>query len=89
MKIEIMIADETGEIEIVNKVINEQDYEKVIRELESQLKQEGENRHIEEVMILQPTQKPTQPTQIPSESQSQHLNNDEYFSIKHKKKVLK
>jgi hypothetical protein len=85
MKIEIIIADETGKIDIVNKTLKEQDYTNYIRELETELKQEGENRHIEQVIELGNNNKPTQkPTHTPT--QNQHLNNNQFKSIKHRKK---
>lgn len=85
MKIEIIIIDEVGEIELIHKKIKEENYDKFVRELELKLKQEGNNRHIEQVIIEQ------QPTQ---HNTTQHIKNDDSINliqkkdnkIKHKKK---
>ena len=89
MNIEIMIADETGGIEIIQKKIEDEDYDKVIRELREKLLEQDDNRHIEQVIELESrkkwTKKPTQTNTLNTQTNTLDTQNKDN-QIKHRRK---
>jgi hypothetical protein len=86
MKVEIILSNELGDVDILYKTLKSEDYDKFMRELGEELRREGENRKIEQVIIHEANAKLSVKIERKEPSPNQFLTPQEFSNIKHIKK---